>query len=156
YTSLPIPYEPPNKRMRTPGELRLVRGLDNLETLVQLFPGVTPEALADLDLGTNLYLTPFGAEQTQQNTQTPSPTTPGSNPATPQPASPANTQTAKWINVNTAPAEVLKAVILGVLPNYNGADAAVQNIVESREPPQGKQFKSLNDVTTDTNLRSAL
>ena len=71
--SLPIPYVPPNKHMRTPGELRLVKGLNDLETLAKLFPGATPEAVADLDLGSNNYLTPFGAEQTQTGTQTGTP-----------------------------------------------------------------------------------
>ncbi len=69
YQSLPIPYAPPNGPMRTPGELRLVKGLDDVETLAKLFPGATPEAVADLDLGSNNYLTPFGAEQTQTGTQ---------------------------------------------------------------------------------------
>ena len=73
YQSLPIPYAPPNRLMRTPGELRLVKGLDDVETLAKLFPGATPEAVADLDLGSNHYLTPFGAEQTQTATQTGSP-----------------------------------------------------------------------------------
>jgi type II secretory pathway component PulK len=68
YQSLPIPYAPPNGLMRTPGELRLVKGLDDAETLAKLFPGATLEAIADLDLGSNNYLTPFGAEQTQAGT----------------------------------------------------------------------------------------
>ena len=74
YQSLPIPYAPPNRPMRTPGELRLVKGLDEVGTLVKLFPGATPEAVAGLDLGSNPYLTPFGAEQTQTATQAGSPT----------------------------------------------------------------------------------
>ena len=69
YQSLPIPYAPPNGPMRTPGEFRLVKGLDDVETLAKLFPGATLEAVADLDLGSNNYLTPFGAEQTQPGTQ---------------------------------------------------------------------------------------
>ena len=66
YQSLPIPYAPPNGPMRTPGELRLVKGLNDVETLAKLFPGATPEAVADLDLGSNNYLTPFSAEQTRR------------------------------------------------------------------------------------------
>ena len=77
YQSLPIPYAPPNGPMRTPGELRLVKGLDNVETLAKLFPGATPEAVADLDLGSNKYLTPFGAEQTQAATPPATGTPPG-------------------------------------------------------------------------------
>src|SRR2546430_5716665 len=38
YQSLPIPYAPPNGPMRTPGELRLVKGLDDAETLAKLSP----------------------------------------------------------------------------------------------------------------------
>src|SRR5499427_2755925 len=67
YQSLPVPYVPPNVPMRTPGELRLVKGLNDAETLAKLFPGATPEAVAELDLGSNNYLTPFGAEQTQSS-----------------------------------------------------------------------------------------
>ncbi|MEE8300916.1 MAG: type II secretion system protein GspK, partial [Candidatus Tectomicrobia bacterium] len=55
-------YTPPNKPMRTPGELRLVRGF-NYETLAKLFPGQPPEAMADADLGTNRYLTIYGLSQ---------------------------------------------------------------------------------------------
>ena len=69
YQRLPIPYAPPNGPMRTPGELRLVKGLDDVETLAKLFPGATLEAVADLDLGSNKYLTPFGAEPKQTDTQ---------------------------------------------------------------------------------------
>jgi vacuolar-type H+-ATPase subunit E/Vma4 len=53
----------------TPGELRLVKGLNDVETLAKLFPGATPDAVADLDLGSNNYLTPFSAEQTQRQQQ---------------------------------------------------------------------------------------
>ncbi|MEE8305494.1 MAG: hypothetical protein V3S24_24005, partial [Candidatus Tectomicrobia bacterium] len=45
YTGLEDAYTPPNKPMRTPGELRLVRGF-NYETLAKLFPGQPPEAMA--------------------------------------------------------------------------------------------------------------
>ena len=50
------------------------------------------ETIADLDFGSNLYLTPFGAEQTQ-----------------------IGNQAAVKVNVNTASPEVLKALIEGVL-----------------------------------------
>ena len=75
--------------MRTPGELRLVKGLDDVETLAKLFPGATSEAVADLDLGSNNYLTPFGAEQTQTGTQ---PGTASPPPATPPGHSQADSQ----------------------------------------------------------------
>ena len=84
YQSLPIPYAPPNGPMRTPGEFHLVKGLDDVETLAKLFPGATLEAVADLDLGSNNYLTPFGAEQTQPGTPPGRPRhTPGTQPGTP-------------------------------------------------------------------------
>jgi len=125
YTSLPVPYEPPNKRMRTPGELRLVKGLNDLETLAKLFPGVTPEAVADLDLGSNNYLTPFDAGQDTSG------------------------KSLARVNVNTAPAEVLKALILGGtggtggtggLSGRSNVDAEVQDIIATR---QDKQYSAL-------------
>src|SRR5713101_812930 len=124
YQSLPIPYAPPNGPMRTPGELRLVKGLNDAETLAKLFPGATLEAVADLDLGRNNYLTPFGAAQTQPSTQ---PTNTGGNRPTGQPASQQGDQFAKWINVNTASAEVLKALIAGGQPSNSTAEATVQD-----------------------------
>src|SRR5262249_9810458 len=117
YQSLPVPYVPPNGPMRTPGELRLVKGLNDAETLAKLFPGATPEAVAELDLGSNNYLTPFGAEQTPPGTPpstppgTPPSTPPGTPPSTP-PGTPPGTSPAK-VNVNTASPEVLKALIAG-------------------------------------------
>ena len=130
YTSLPVPYVPPNKHMRTPGELRLVKGLNDLETLAKLFPGTPPEAVADLDIGSNNYLTSFGGEQTQSGDQF-----------------------AKWINVNTASAEVLKALIVGVQPRTSAAEAAVQDILAKR---QEKQFSNSNDIPLDAALKTAL
>jgi type II secretory pathway component PulK len=150
YTSLPVPYVPPNKRMRTPGELRLVKGLNDLETLAKLFPGTTPEAVADLDIGSNHYLTPFGGEPTPSST--PPPTT-GGNPSKGQGASPPGNQFGTWVNVNTASAEVLKALIAGVQPGSSGADAAVQEIMAKR---QEKQFKNLTEAVQGTKLGAAL
>ena len=123
--------------MRTPSELRLVKGLDNIETLAKLFPDATPEAVADLDLGSNKYLTPFGAEQTQA-------------------ATPTGSQAAK-VNVNTAFSEVLKALIVGVQDGAqtarSNAEGVVEEIVAKR---QEKQFKNLNEAVPDANLRRAL
>ena len=62
YASLEHPYEPPNKPMRSLADLRPIRGFD-YETLAKLFPGRLPEALADIDLGTNRYLTVYGDGQ---------------------------------------------------------------------------------------------
>jgi type II secretory pathway component PulK len=149
YQSLPIPYAPPNGPMRTPGELRLVKGLDDVETLAKLFPGATPEVVADLDLGSNSYLTPFGTEQTQAGTQT------GGQTGT-QTGGRAGTQTgsqAAKVNVNTAAPEVLKALIAGVQTARSSADGVVEEIVAKR---QEKKLKNLNEAVQDANLRSAL
>ena len=153
YTSLPVPYVPPNKHMRTPGELRLVKGLNDLETLAKLFPGATPEAVADLDIGSNNYLTPFGGEQTQPSTQ---PTNTGGNRPTGQPAAQQGDQFAKWINVNTASAEVLKALIAGGPSSNSTAEAAVQDILAKRQEKQLKDLNDLNDTVRDTNLKARL
>jgi type II secretory pathway component PulK len=137
YQSLPIPYAPPNGPMRTPSELRLVKGLDNIETLAKLFPDATPEAVADLDLGSNKYLTPFGAEQTQA-------------------ATPTGSQAAK-VNVNTAFSEVLKALIVGVQDGAptarSNAEGVVEEIVAKR---QEKKFKNLSEAVQDAGLRRTL
>jgi len=143
YQHLPIPYTPPNGPMRTPGELRLVKGLDDVETLAKLFPGATLEAVADLDLGSNKYLTPFGAEPTQTGNQggTPAGTELGRR-ATSQ----TTTQTAK-VNVNTASPEVLKALVVGAQDGGQGvgsnAEGVVEEIVAKR---QEKKLKNLNEV----------
>jgi type II secretory pathway component PulK len=130
YERLPVPYKPPGSRMRTPGELRLVKGLDNAEELAKLFPGLPPdlppEAVADLDLGSNPYLTPFGAEQPQH----------------------------ARVNLNTAAPEVLTALITGVQPGGSAAETIVQDMVARR---QEKQFKNLTQaVQQDPKLRQAL
>jgi type II secretory pathway component PulK len=149
YQSLPIPYAPPNGPMRTPGELRLVKGLNDVETLAKLFPGATPEVVSDLDLGSNNYLTPFGTEQTQDGTQT------GGQTGT-QTGGRAGTQTGSQVakvNVNTASPEVLKALIEGVQSARSGADGVVEEIVAKR---QEKKLKNLNEAIQDANLRRAL
>jgi type II secretory pathway component PulK len=173
YESLPIPYAPPNGPMRTPGELRLVKGLDDAETLAKLFPGATPEAIADLDLGSNNYLTPFGAEQTQPGTQTGTQTDSqtdsqtGSRTGTQtgtQTGSQTGTQTgsqtanqAAKVNVNTASPEVLKALIVGVQAGgqtaRSNAEGVVEEIVAKR---QEKKLKNLNEAVQDANLRRTL
>jgi len=149
YQSRPIPYAPPNGPMRTPGELRLVKGLDDVETLAKLFPGATPEAVADLDLGSNTYLTPFGADQTQPGTQ------PGIQPGT-QPGTQTANQGAK-VNVNTAPPEVLQALIAGVQAGVATARGSAEGIVEEIVAKrQEKKLKNLNEAVQDANLRRTL
>jgi general secretion pathway protein K len=69
YAGLEHPYEPPNKPMRSVAELRQIRGFD-YETLAKLFPGRPPEALADIDLGTNRYVTVYGGQDARVNLNT--------------------------------------------------------------------------------------
>jgi general secretion pathway protein K len=59
YEALETPYRAPNRAMRTPGELRLVRGVDT-EMLNKLFPDRLPEEMPDIDVGSNAYVTTFG------------------------------------------------------------------------------------------------
>ncbi len=155
YASLPIAYEPPNARMRTPGELRLVRGFDELETLAKLFPGVPPEAIAGLDLGSNIYLTPFTGGLVPATNPTPrasappppqTPTPPGTPPVNPL------KQSAR-VNLNTASPEVLKALLTGVQPGLSSPESQVEDLVARR---QAKQFKTLIEAVPDATLRAAL
>lgn len=69
YAGLEYPYEPPNKPMRSLADLRQIRGFD-YETLAKLFPGRTPEAMADIDLGTNHYVTVYGDQKAKVNLNT--------------------------------------------------------------------------------------
>jgi type II secretory pathway component PulK len=153
YQSLPIPYASPNRPMRTPGELRLVKGLADAETLAKLFPGATPAVVADLDLGSNLYLTPFGAEPVQATTQTGNQTgTQTGSPTGAQTSSP----TAK-VNVNTAAPEVLKALVAGVQAGGQAAGGSAEGVVEEIiAKRQEKKLKNLTEAVQDANLRRAL
>lgn len=58
YATLPNPYTTPDRPMEVPEELALVRHFD-CETLAKLFPGRTCKEAPLLDLGSNLYLTPY-------------------------------------------------------------------------------------------------
>jgi type II secretory pathway component PulK len=58
YEGLEHPYSTPDRPMQVPGELRLVRYFD-CETLAKLFPGRECKDMADIDLGSNNYLTPY-------------------------------------------------------------------------------------------------
>src|SRR5215831_2777700 len=109
YERLPVPYKPPvDGRMRTPGELRLVKGLDNPEELAKLFPGTPPEALADIDLGSNAYLTTAWADD-------------------PNPL-----RNAK-VNVNTAMPEVILSLFRGSPATHSGAEDTVRQLLTKRE-----------------------
>src|SRR5262249_32825596 len=112
---LPVPYKPPvDGRMRTPGELRLVKGLDKPEELAKLFPGTPPEAMADLDLGSNAYLTTAWADDRQPS------------------------KNAK-VNVNTALPEVLMSLFRGTPTTRSGAEDNVQQLITKREQEQLQQ-----------------
>ena len=169
YQSLPVPYVPPNGPMRTPGELRLVKGLNDVETLAKLFPGATPEAVADLDLGSNNYLTPFGAEETQAATpagsqtsrqtssQTSRQTSSQTSRQTSSQTSGQATNQAVKVNVNTASPEVLKALIVGAQDGAqtarSNAESVVEEIVAKR---QEKKLKNLNEAVQDASLQQTL
>jgi type II secretory pathway component PulK len=58
YESLERPYTTPYLPMQVPGELRLVRYF-TCEELAKLFPGKECKDVADLDIGSNNYLTPY-------------------------------------------------------------------------------------------------
>jgi general secretion pathway protein K len=119
YEGLESPYTPSNRALQTPAELRLVRGFD-AETLAKLFPGTEPEAMADVDVGTNAYLTSYGSLQTGED---------------------AAQQGAK-VNLNTANAEVLQALLSGLQGGSSSADAVEQILVRREEEP----FESVSDV----------
>jgi hypothetical protein len=57
------------------------------------------------------------------------------------------------VNVNTAPPEVLSALIAGVQPAHSSAQGVVEEIVAKR---QEKQLKNLNEAVQDNGLRTAL
>jgi len=127
YERLPVPYKPPDSRMRTPAELRLVKGLHDPEALAKLFPGTTPEAVADLDLGSNNYVTVFGAQQPQQ----------------------------ARVNLNTAMPEVLTALIAGVQPGNSTAETMAQEIVAKRQEKQFKNLtEAVQDATLRRELNN--
>lgn len=69
YAGLEHAYEPPDRPMRSLADLRQIRGFD-YETLAKLFPGRLPEAMADIDLGTNRYFTAHGGQEAKVNLNT--------------------------------------------------------------------------------------
>jgi type II secretory pathway component PulK len=116
YEGLESPYRPRNRPFKTMGELRLVRGFD-ADTLAKFFPGMEPEAMADVDVGTNAYLTALstgegGADQGAR------------------------------VNLNTANAEVLQALISGLQGGSSSADAVEQILVRREE----EQFTNVSEV----------
>jgi type II secretory pathway component PulK len=79
-----------------------------------------PEAMAGVDVGTNAYLTAYGSLQTGED-------------AAPQGAK---------VNLNTANAEVLQALLSGLQGGSSSADA-VEQILVRRE---AEQFTSVSEV----------
>jgi type II secretory pathway component PulK len=156
YASLEAPYRTQNGLLHTPGEIRLIRGFD-AETIARLFPGMPIEAMADVDMGDNHYLTSYGGAPTvptgPQGTQvTQGGTTTGT---TPPPTATAGEPVAK-VNLNTASPEVLQALITGLLGDTGGLETLVDDLITRR---QEKQFKNLNEVyevLTDSALRNRL
>jgi type II secretory pathway component PulK len=69
YEALPHPYTTPDRPLQVPGELRLVRHFD-CETLAKLFPGKECKDMADIDLGSNEYLTVYGGAEAKVNLNT--------------------------------------------------------------------------------------
>jgi type II secretory pathway component PulK len=61
YEGLEPPYKTPDRPIEVPGELRLIRHF-TCETLAKLFLEKECKDMPDIDLGTNLYLTPYGGE----------------------------------------------------------------------------------------------
>src|SRR5207244_3369578 len=119
------------------------------EALAKLFPGATPEAVADLDLGSNSYLTVFGAEQQQSAGQT-QPT------RQPQQAVVNPNTAAAVVNLNTAPPEVLTALIAGMQGNSATAQAIAREIVTRRQEKQFDNMSQLNEVVQDPTLKQKL
>lgn len=142
YERLSTPYKTQGGPMRTIGDLRLIRGFD-AETLAKLFPGKTPDDVADLDLGTNPYLTVYGTSSTTVGAPPVSPPRTGTGatpPATGAPP-PATSSTPPKVNVNTASREVLQAMIAAA-PG-GGTPPDIDDLLTRR---QSQQFKTVNEA----------
>jgi type II secretory pathway component PulK len=125
YETLKPRYKAHNNLMRTPGELRLVRGFD-FETLAKLFPGLPPEAMADMDLGNNIYVTPYGTEQEAK------------------------------VNVNTVSPEVLQILLAGLVDSPSGVTNYVEEIVAARQKEQYKDLQEVRKVFPSADVESKL
>ncbi|GIX49735.1 MAG: type II secretion system protein K [Candidatus Tectimicrobiota bacterium] len=125
YGGLEPPYAARNGPMHTAGELRLVRGFD-AETLAKLFPGLPPQALADLDLDRNAYLTPYGGAGEAK------------------------------VNLNTALPEVLQALFGGLLEGMAAADELVQEVLARRQEASLESLGVLDPLLPDGTVRTRL
>jgi type II secretory pathway component PulK len=128
YETLKPRYKARNGPMRTPGELRLVRGFD-FETLAKLFPGAAPEAMADTDLGNNIYVTPYGRQKLGQEAK---------------------------VNVNTASPEVLQILLAGLVDSPSGVTNYVEEIVATRQKEQYKDLQEVKKVFPSADVGSKL
>ncbi len=124
YEGLETPYQAANAPFRTPGELRLVRGFD-AETLARLL-GLSPDAMADVDLGSNAYLTPFGVDQDAK------------------------------VNLNTASEDVLLVLFEGLPAGAASPPDLVEQILTQRGETQFAQMADLNNIVTDPATRTPL
>ena len=124
YQSLEHPYTAQHGPMRVLGELRLVRGFD-AETLAKLFPGLTPEALADVDLDSNPYLTAYGDRQAK-------------------------------VNLNTADAEVLRALFAGLLEGAATVDELVEEVLVRRQEAPLENVTVLDPLLPEGSVRARL
>ena len=70
YQTLESPYKTPGRKIEVPGELRLIRFF-TCERLAKLFDGVTCDQIPNIDLGTNLYFSPFDFKRVNINTAHP-------------------------------------------------------------------------------------
>jgi type II secretory pathway component PulK len=125
YETLKPRYKAHNNLMRTSGELRLVRGFD-FETLVKFFPSLAPEAMADMDLGNNIYVTPYGTDQEAK------------------------------VNVNTVSPEVLQILLAGLVDSPSGVTNYVEEIVATRQKEQYKNLQDVKKVFPSADMESKL
>jgi type II secretory pathway component PulK len=154
YEGLKTPYRAHNGPMFSAGELRLIRGF-TAETIAKLFPEKVEAAVADLDMGNNPYLTPYGGEtivppppgtpdgrgrrdRNQQQQQQEQQQTGGAG----------NPGTAK-VNLNTAEQEVLQIVFAALAQeSLESMKATVNDFIAERDKKEldEEHFKNLNEA----------
>jgi type II secretory pathway component PulK len=155
YEGLKTPYKAHNGPMFSAGELRIIRGFD-APAIAKLFPGVAEAAVADLDMGNNPYLTPYGGETT---VQPPSETPDGrrrrdrsqqqqQQQQEQQTGGEGNPGAAK-VNLNTAKPEVLQIVFAALAQeSLESMKATVDDFIAERDKKEldEEHFKTLNEA----------
>lgn len=130
YAGLETPYRAPNRPMRTPGELRLVRGMDApmLRALSSegLIPEEQREKMLDVDVSGNRYLTTFGSVDDAK------------------------------VNINTANEYVLEALLLGVQGGSAGVGALVTEIIAMRQEEPFATVSDVSQLIPDSGVQSRL